>query len=147
MEVENRTKKNEEKKPSPEALKLSGRLNDMLKAYGLNQAHVAKEVGIATSTISNYYSGKKEASLRFLMALLKHYPDLSADWLMRGEGEMNKKKEEVKSESYEELEDEIISLRGELKGLQSAYDRLLDRVSGRTNENRYTQEKSLVNVG
>ena len=147
MKEESETKKNEEKKPSPEALELKDRLNEMLKAYGLNQANIAKEVGIATSTISNYYSGKKESSLRFLMALLNKYPDLSADWLMKGEGEMNKKKEEMGSESYEELEDEIISLRGELKGLQCAYDRLLDRISGRTNEGRYTQEKSLVNVG
>lgn len=147
MKEESGIEKNEEKKSSMEAKEIAGRLNEMLKAYGLNQANVAKKLDMHTSTISNYYSGKKDASLRFLMALLKQYPDLSADWLMKGEGEMNKKKEEVKSESYEELEDEIISLRGELKGLQSAYDRLLDRMSGRTNESRYTQEKSLVNVG
>lgn len=57
---------------------------------------------------------------------------------------MNKKKEEVRGKSYEELEDEIISLRGELKGLQSAYNGLLDRISGRTNEGRYTQEKKAL---
>lgn len=147
MKEESGTKKNEEKKPSPEALELKDRLNEMLKAYGLNQRNIANELDLPTSTINNYYSGKKEAALRFLLALLKHYPDLSADWLMKGEGEMNKKKEEVRSESYKELEDEIISLRGELKGLQSAYNGLLDRISGRTNEGRYTQEKSLVNVG
>lgn len=146
MKEESGTKKNEEKKPSPEALELADRLNEMLKAYGLNQRNVAKELDLPTSTINNYYSGKKEAALRFLMPLLKHYPDLSADWLMKGEGEMNKKKE-MKSESYEELENEIISLRGELKGLQTAYERLLDRISDRTNKACYTQEKSIGNVG
>lgn len=49
------------------------------------EASFAKEIGIHQVTLNNYMLGKRKVSLEIIDAILKAFPDVSAEWLLRGE--------------------------------------------------------------
>lgn len=55
---------------------------------GLNKAELARRLGIDPRYISRILTGDYGVSMDFALALLHEFPDLSAEWLMRGVGEM-----------------------------------------------------------
>lgn len=57
------------------------------KTYG-NEKEFALQVGIKQQTINNYTKGKRTVSLDAIIAILTAYEDVSAEWLLRGKGEM-----------------------------------------------------------
>ena len=42
------------------------------------------------TTFNNYMLGKRKPSLELAVAILRTFPDVSAEWLMRGEGTMKR---------------------------------------------------------
>lgn len=57
------------------------------KTYG-NEKDFALQIGIKQQTINNYTKGKRTVSLDAVIAILTAYEDVSAEWLLRGKGEM-----------------------------------------------------------
>ena len=57
------------------------------KTYG-NEKDIALQIGIKQQTINNYTKGKRTVSLDAVIAILTAYEDVSAEWLLRGKGEM-----------------------------------------------------------
>lgn len=57
------------------------------KTYG-NEKDFALQIGIKQQTINNYTKGKRTVSLDAIIAILTAYEDVSAEWLLRGKGEM-----------------------------------------------------------
>lgn len=57
------------------------------KTYG-NEKDFAIQIGIKQQTINNYTKGKRTISLDAIIAILTSYEDVSAEWLLRGKGEM-----------------------------------------------------------
>lgn len=57
------------------------------KTYG-NEKDFAIQIGIKQQTINNYTKGKRTVSLDAIIAILTAYEDVSAEWLLRGKGEM-----------------------------------------------------------
>lgn len=57
------------------------------KTYG-NEKDFALQIGIKQQTINNYTKGKRTVSLDAIIAILTSYEDVSAEWLLRGKGEM-----------------------------------------------------------
>ena len=57
------------------------------KTYG-NEADFALKIGIKQQTLNNYTNGKRPVKLDTVLALLYTYSDISAEWLLRGKGEM-----------------------------------------------------------
>mgnify|MGYP003508395578 FL=1 len=57
------------------------------KTYG-NEKDFALQIGIKQQTINNYTKGKRTLSLDAIIAILTAYEDVSAEWLLRGKGEM-----------------------------------------------------------
>ena len=49
---------------------------------------LAKHIGIAQTTLNNCVNGNKEPRATLLVSILTGLPNLSAEWLMRGEGSM-----------------------------------------------------------
>lgn len=70
---------------------MNERLNEivLIKCKG-NKAKLAQEIGMAHSTCHNYLSGDRKLSFEFVTAILRAYPDISAEWLLRGDGGMFK---------------------------------------------------------
>ena len=57
------------------------------KTYG-NEADFALKIGIKQQTLNNNTNGKRPVKLDTVLAILYTYSDISAEWLLRGKGEM-----------------------------------------------------------
>lgn len=56
----------------------------------LNAAEFADRIGVQRSNISHILNGRNNPGAQFLEKLLVAFPDLNADWLITGRGEMLK---------------------------------------------------------
>ncbi len=66
-------------------------LQRVLKVYEestLSKIDFADMVGLSTTTITNYEKNQRNVSAECLIGLAKAFPELSSEWLLRGEGEM-----------------------------------------------------------
>lgn len=59
-----------------------------IKGYKENNAEFARELGISYTTYASFVGNKSVPSTALLNKILLRYPDISCEWLMRGEGEM-----------------------------------------------------------
>lgn len=66
------------------------RINHLMTFYELNSNEMAKQVGGSRTKIYNAINGKTTPGFETLEAILETFPDVSAEWLMRGQGEMLK---------------------------------------------------------
>jgi transcriptional regulator with XRE-family HTH domain len=74
----------------------------------------AKAINVAQTTLSEYLNNGKIPSFKVVNGILEAYPDVSAEWLLRGEGAMYKTTElppvDVSSEESIEHSAEIARL-------------------------------------
>lgn len=68
-----------------------------LKECGMSINAVSKITGYPQSNLNKQINGNTSMSLKTLLALLDSIPLLSAEWLLRGEGEMYKTQSEDSS--------------------------------------------------
>ena len=64
------------------------RIKRLIDAKGLNTNAFALRIGIAQTTLSTYFTKNRYPAYETLHAILYTFPDVSAEWLMRGEGDM-----------------------------------------------------------
>ena len=76
---------------------LVDRINKIREYKGLTSKALDCEIDMKYSTMNNYLNGKQMPTAEFLCRILSKYLDISAEWLMRGEGAMIRK--EVKRSS------------------------------------------------
>lgn len=71
------------------------RLQEFLEYEGINIFAFEKRIGLANNTIrKKFASGRNNMGTETLTAILEAYPELSADWLLLGEGRMLRKDNE-----------------------------------------------------
>lgn len=58
-----------------------------LKAGGVRKTFASK-IGIGQQAFNNYMNGTRSVTLDVINSTLNNFPELSAEWLIRGEGEM-----------------------------------------------------------
>lgn len=95
------------------------RLNEVKYYYKLSGRGLASVLGLSPATITNYLSGAKAPSYEFLSALLSTYPDISAEWLLRGEGPMLRNNPVDIETLRKKYETEILVKDGIIKELRS----------------------------
>ena len=66
------------------------RIMKLFDIYKLSDNQAAGEFGISQSSISRQKKGDYQVSLALVEAILNKYPEVSAEWLLRGEGDMYK---------------------------------------------------------
>lgn len=66
------------------------RINDVLKEKGLTENSVAAGVSAVQSRLNSQLSHGGKITLDTILRILDACPDISADWLLRGTGEMRK---------------------------------------------------------
>ena len=87
------------------------RLNKFIKYKGLTQRAFAINIGFNYSTLNNYLTGRRKTiDLELIEKVICHYKDLSAEWLIRGAGEMILPEELIGHGSINKLIDLILSL-------------------------------------
>lgn len=70
---------------------LRERIIGMMKHYELKPTGFARSAGISQGLVNNFLKGAADSlSFKVLQKILYAYPDISAEWLMLGSGEMLK---------------------------------------------------------
>ena len=98
------------------------RFREFMESTGLSILAFANAIGIPQSTLNQQLNGRNGKNIgvqiSVITATLSAYPDLSAEWLLRGEGEMKKGDEwkvtqfiPVPNKEVEQLEDHIKTLK------------------------------------
>lgn len=72
---------------------MKDRLLQLLNKTGLSATKLADEINVQRSGISHILSGRNQPSFDFLAKILTHFPDIDAEWLILGKGNMIKKQE------------------------------------------------------
>ncbi len=108
----------------------------------LSRTAFSKLIGMPQTTVNNYILGIRSISFEFAERILEAFPDISAEWLMRGKGNMcisgqesypvsdfdielikqslrfSQDTVEKQRKTIAELEDEILSLKAENAALK-----------------------------
>lgn len=91
------------------------RIKEVIAYYKLTDRAFAIRCGIKQNTLSRQLNGVSEISVPTINAILDNYDDISAEWLLRGKGEMlisaNQSKDE-NTERISRLVDTIATLQG-----------------------------------
>lgn len=70
------------------------RIREFMESTGLSILAFANSIGVPQSTLNQQLNGRNGKNIgvqiSVITATLEAYPDLSAEWLLRGEGEMKK---------------------------------------------------------
>lgn len=64
------------------------RINLLLRAKNITAKQFAEEIGIQPSGMSHILGGRNNPSLEFVSKVLRRYPEIDANWLLLGKGEM-----------------------------------------------------------
>lgn len=64
--------------------KLKERLRQTLSDYGTNPTQLARRFGVNQKTLNSQINGDTAVSASTILLVLSAFPDLSADWLLRG---------------------------------------------------------------
>lgn len=90
------------------------RLNRLVRESGMSETAFAESVNVVQVTLNRQLSGKRSVSADTILSVLQNQKDLSAEWLLRGEGAMYKTTElppvDVSSEESIEHSAEIARL-------------------------------------
>lgn len=64
------------------------RIKELIEHSGLSARAFALKCGIKDNTFSNQLNGVRDVSLNTITSILLTFENISAEWLMRGNGEM-----------------------------------------------------------
>ena len=65
---------------------MKNRIQNIIDKYGLSSNTFAQEIEVNRSTISHILSGRNKPSIEVLQKILRRFPDVSATWLLLGQG-------------------------------------------------------------
>jgi transcriptional regulator with XRE-family HTH domain len=82
------------------------RIEIIIRSKNLSPSKLADEIGVQRSGISHIMSGRNKPSLDFILKVLDAYPEINADWLLKGEGEMAESPGLIDFEANDEPETE-----------------------------------------
>lgn len=70
---------------------MKDRIAKIISHEGISPSKFADIIGVQRSSISHILSGRNNPGLDFLNKMLIHFPHISGDWLITGQGDMLKK--------------------------------------------------------
>ena len=119
---------------------IRNRINEVKDYYRLSNRGFAAAIGTKPAATNNYLNGTKEPSLEFVMAILSKYVDISADWLLKGKGEMFSQD----GPTDEKLMREVADLKMKLMVQQGITKELREMILEKNNGQIPDERKSLV---
>ncbi len=69
-------------------MEIRDRLTQILTFKQMSSSAFADFLGIQRSNMSHYLAGRNKPGVEILQKILDKFPDISADWLIMGRGEM-----------------------------------------------------------
>lgn len=70
------------------------RLMQIMSTKKVTKQNLANEINMNQTTVGRQLKGEQALSAKLLEGILNTFPDISAEWLLRGEGEMYRTKDE-----------------------------------------------------
>ncbi len=67
---------------------ISDRIELLIRENELSSSAFADRVGVQRSNISHILSGRNKPGLDLLQKILKNFPEVNANWLITGQGEV-----------------------------------------------------------
>ena len=64
------------------------RIQELINRKGLTVSGFADQIGLSRPILSHILSGRNKPSLNVIQKTIAHFPDVSAQWLLLGKGEM-----------------------------------------------------------
>lgn len=95
------------------------RLQQVMLEYDSNPTQLAGIYKVNQKTLNNHINGNVEVSVSTILLVLDAFPDLSADWLLRGKGDMH-----LLPGGLDDPQDQ------EIGRLESTVETLLNRIVG-----------------
>ena len=94
---------------------INGRIREFINYLDITDSAFAKKIGVTQSVIASMFLRGTEPSAKVISSVLAVFDDISAEWLLRGKGEMlisaNQSKDE-NTERISRLVDTISTLQG-----------------------------------
>jgi plasmid maintenance system antidote protein VapI len=121
-----------------ERKELSDRLRKVLREKMLSVTAFSKKVGMNQMTCNRQVNGENAMSLEMIMKTLRLFPDISADWLLLGDGaeyrnmkpvQVVKQTSPEESETVQSLMKELAAQREMLATAQTQITSLLEIIS------------------
>ena len=97
---------------------INQRIGEIIKKSGISLTAFAKLIGVAQASLRDCVKNGSEPKFSTLNKILIAKPMISAEWLLRGTGEMFLQSGDGKSGNKEELKKEIFRLETENKLLR-----------------------------
>lgn len=100
------------------------RIIDFSESVFLSKKKFAEAIGMEQTTVNNQLIGKRGLSIDLVLSVLDTFKDVSAEWLLRGEGEMKKQSSEIVSEDNIKIDINMDSKDVVIKALTEKIQRL-----------------------
>lgn len=109
---------------------INGRIREIILSAGITDSAFAKKIGVTQSVIASMFQHGTEPSAKVLTSILLTYEDISAEWLLRGKGQMLLSEEtpDPNIERMERLVDTIATLQGTLNEYMRTNQLLTDEL-------------------
>ena len=101
-------------------MEINQRIKEIIAHYQLEQQDFADKIGVSNSTISVTDNQLKPAGAKVVFNILREFPEVSCEWLIRGKGDMLLKEKYFDFEKQATKEEPTIT--------QSQYLALLKKV-------------------
>lgn len=89
-----------------------------------SKKELTEAIGLNSSKLSMTNAGKRKLEYHTLYELKKKVPIVNLNWLFSGVGPMFLDENHIVPEGQQEMKDEILSLRTEIKGLRALMSRM-----------------------
>ena len=63
-------------------------IQEILKGENISSSQFADKIGVQRSSVSHVISGRNKPGFEFIKKVIEAFPDINADWLITGNGEM-----------------------------------------------------------
>lgn len=113
------------------------RVTDVVKLKAKSVREFAESIGVKQVTLNQQLNGDRKLSLDTISAILNSFEDISAEWLLRGEGEMYKSENKnnnidesqfVSMKKYETIVNLFDQTASELKNLALENQKLYEEI-------------------
>ncbi|MCS2456576.1 helix-turn-helix domain-containing protein [Bacteroides ovatus] len=93
---------------------INGRIREIILSADITDSAFAKRIGVTQSVIASMFQRGTEPSAKVLTSILLTYEDISAEWLLRGKGQMllSEVTPDPNIEQMKRLVDTITTLQG-----------------------------------
>lgn len=119
---------------------ITDRINLVMKREYMTCRAFSAKIGMNSQTVNNYMNGKRDPTYEFLSRILETFVDISAEWLMRGEGSMIKEQDT----SLEELKQVVNAMKVDMLVKEGVIKELKDILVEKCDVKVIPSRKSLI---